>query len=85
MGLHLTEAQEKSRTPQTPILNVDSQQVVYVDSILETGERLTLKHELWIVDSDGTNKRQLTSGPGDQHPRFSPDGRKIVFSRDNDL
>jgi len=36
---------------------------------------------LWIMDSDGSNKRKLSDGinvPG--QARFSPDGKKIVFS-----
>ena len=39
---------------------------------------------IWIMDADGKNHHQLTSGPGDKtDASFSPDGQWIVFSADN--
>jgi len=35
--------------------------------------------EIWIMDSDGSNARQLTSSPPNRGPRVTPDGRTIVF------
>ena len=41
--------------------------------------------EIHVMDSDGTNVRRLTTLPAnaifDLAPRFSPDGRRIVFTR----
>jgi Tol biopolymer transport system component len=41
--------------------------------------------EIHVMDSDGTNVRRLTTLPSDamleDAPRFSPDGRRIVFTR----
>lgn len=38
--------------------------------------------KIWLVRSDGTGMRQLTTGPGtDEMPALSPDGRQVVFSR----
>ncbi|MDP9906176.1 amidohydrolase family protein [Arthrobacter bambusae] len=40
---------------------------------------------IWQVDADGTNLRQLTTGPFDhREPRFSPDGTQIAFSSDRE-
>lgn len=39
---------------------------------------------LWIIGTDGTGLRRLTSGAGDRNPDWSSDGSKIVFERDND-
>ncbi|HEY86406.1 MAG TPA: hypothetical protein G4N96_14975 [Chloroflexi bacterium] len=39
---------------------------------------------LWIVNADDTNPRRLTDGGTDGLPAFSPDGRKIAFSRNID-
>jgi TolB protein len=40
--------------------------------------------EVWVMDSDGTNHRQITSGSGDKtDASFSPDGRWIVYSGEN--
>ena len=33
---------------------------------------------IWIMDSDGSDQRQLTEGTG---PRWSPDGKKLVYSK----
>ena len=37
--------------------------------------------EIWVMDSDGRNKRQVTSlGVASFAPYFFPDGRRIIFS-----
>jgi len=59
------------------------------------GEKIvfTSQSRIWIMDSDGSNPRQITDPPragewgqanlpfGDYDPRLSPDGGKVVFSR----
>lgn len=36
--------------------------------------------DLWLINADGSNPRQLTSDPGpDSDPIFSPDGKSIFF------
>jgi hypothetical protein len=38
--------------------------------------------KIWLVRSDGTGMREITSGPGsDDTPAISPDGKRVVFSR----
>ena len=37
--------------------------------------------EIWVMDADGSNKRQVTKlGAASFAPYFHPDGRRIVFS-----
>jgi Tol biopolymer transport system component len=36
---------------------------------------------VFISDADGNNVRQLTEGPDDYRPRFTNDGRDIIFQR----
>jgi eukaryotic-like serine/threonine-protein kinase len=36
-------------------------------------------YELWTMDSDGSNTRQLTSAAPNDSPRVTPDGRTIFF------
>ena len=43
------------------------------------------RYDLYTINADGTDQRQLTSTPGtrtaDKQPAWSPDGTRIVFSR----
>src|SRR5436190_20325560 len=36
---------------------------------------------LWIVTTNGGAPRQLTAGPRDANPRWSPDGKSLAFIR----
>lgn len=36
-------------------------------------------HHIWLVDSDGRNNHQLTSGAGENYPSFSSDGKWIYY------
>ena len=41
--------------------------------------------DIWIMNADGSNRKQLTSNAGDNHnPTVSPDGRYIVFTSKRD-
>jgi len=48
--------------------------------------RYTGSGAIWLMDADGTNKRQLTTprGEGDDQPDWSPDGAWIAFSRETE-
>ena len=40
--------------------------------------------DIWIMNADGTEKRQLTTGPGSKtDASFSPDGQWIVYSAEH--
>lgn len=46
------------------------------ENVIEPGN-----FELWVMDADGRNKRQVTSlGAASFAPYFTPDGRRIIFS-----
>jgi DNA-directed RNA polymerase specialized sigma24 family protein len=36
---------------------------------------------IWTVNVDGSDRRPVTSGPTDDHPAWSPDGRILLFER----
>ncbi|MBN1759542.1 MAG: PD40 domain-containing protein [Chitinispirillaceae bacterium] len=44
--------------------------------------RSNSKHDIWIMNADGTDKRQLSKGDNvDWYARFSPDGNTVLFTR----
>lgn len=50
--------------------------------IVWASSRSNSKHDLWIMNADGTEQRQLTKGDNvDWYPRISPDGKKVLFCR----
>ena len=60
-----------------PRLSYDGTKIVYISA--------NAPHEIWIMNNNGSNRRQLTSGYDDSHPDLSPDRSKIAFSRNGDL
>jgi len=50
--------------------------------IVWSTSRSSGKHDLWIMNADGTDQRPLTKGGNvDWFPRFSPSGARVVFTR----
>jgi dipeptidyl aminopeptidase/acylaminoacyl peptidase len=42
--------------------------------------------DIWLIDSDGKNLRPLKNSEGNENePKFSPDGRKIAFTKDGQI
>ena len=59
---------------RSPAFSPDGKRVVY--AFAETGPQ-----QLWAVDTDGKNKKQLTECSGISNwPTFTPDGKTVVFS-----
>jgi len=69
----------KIKTASDPHFSPDGRQIAFVlaESYLETGKT---SQEIYIMNSDGTGFRNLTSNPAaDNHPRWSPDGKSLLF------
>lgn len=64
----------------------------YAPSLSPDGSRIAFgggpgqKHDVFVMDADGSNIENLTESPGadDASPSWSPDGRRIVFHSDSD-
>jgi len=53
-------------------------------TIAFVSERVTGTRQIWAVNADGTNPRQLTSAGTNRFPTWSPDGAQIAFVSDRD-
>lgn len=59
-----------------PSWSPDGSRLVY-----SSGTGQPQDEEIWIIDADGSNARQLTNNEArDFDPQFSPDGERIVFA-----
>jgi len=69
-----------------PMKLVDSTQIESSPSFSPDGARMVfvsdrMGDDLWVAASDGSNERRLTRLRGCGSPKWSPDGRSIVFDR----
>src|SRR4051812_48777932 len=64
-----------------PQISPDGSRVVYVVTTITDPAKNKTKSNLWIAATDGsTPPRQLTTTEKkDSHPRWSPDGKRILF------
>lgn len=68
------------RLGNTPTWSPDGKHIAFVSD-----EKQPYAYELWIMDSDGSNAKQLTSlGAYITNPRFTPDGKSILFLVERD-
>ncbi len=56
-----------------PVWSPDGTKLAYANGAFSGGN-------VWVINADGTNKQQLTTGGGEA-PSWSPDGTKIVYKR----
>ena len=63
-----------------PRITPDGSRIVYT-RVKVNAKRDGYETALWIISSKGGEGRQLTSGPRDSSPQFSPDGKLLAFVR----
>ncbi|HLJ93634.1 MAG TPA: S9 family peptidase [Gemmataceae bacterium] len=65
-----------------PQISPDGKNVVYVVTTVDLAGNKTTSN-LWLASSQGGGRRQLTTTPKkNRHPRWSPDGKHILFESD---
>jgi TolB protein len=57
---------------ESPAVSPDGRYIVFTST--RAGKR-----NLWRIDLDGSNPKQLTSGDSDKSPAISPDGRWVIY------
>ncbi len=71
---------------QFPVISGDGSRIVFTSTADLTGGNPDLSREVFVVDWDGTNLRQLTDSTGDSlDAHISDDGQRIVFASAQDL
>jgi TolB protein len=79
-GAGFTELTSGSPPTYTPSVSPDGRLIAY------SQQKSGSDYDLWVMNIDGTSRRQLTSDPGyEDHPTWSPDGVQIAFARDGGI
>ncbi len=64
---------------EEPYLSPDGKWAAFAVTDVSLADNTKTRH-IWIVPLDGSSPaRQLTTGTGEMNPRFSPDGKKLLF------
>jgi TolB protein len=62
-----------SHTDHSPVVSPDGKRIVFISKRTEPAQ-------VWRMDIDGSNQTQLTDGDFKDRPRWSPDGKWIVYT-----
>ncbi len=67
-----------------PQISPDGQRIAYVRNFKDIMTDKNLSN-IWMINFDGSNNRPLTTGnQSDFHPRWSPDGQKLIYKSNKD-
>lgn len=79
-----TKAEEKAANPlqgdYSPCYSPDGKNIIFI-TCDKDGNR-----DIWTASADGANRKKLTANPSVKDtPKWSPDGKKILFMQDWDI
>lgn len=71
------EGPTQTLTPTEPVVMIGGGGLIAFASDRGEGSNM----QIWVMDPEGENPRQLTFGPGDKsQPKWSPDGSRLLFA-----
>jgi len=79
-GSNLKTVLDSSKWENYPSWSPDGTQILYTSKTAFSNET----DEIWIMNSDGTNRVQLTFWSNSANPKFSPDGTQIAYQKGED-
>ncbi|HNT78614.1 MAG TPA: FG-GAP-like repeat-containing protein [Anaerolineae bacterium] len=85
-GSDLRQLTDDPAYDDSPALSPDGTRIAFLTSRHDlTGAFPDLAYELYVMDSDGSHPRRLTTTPAaENHPAWAPDSRRISFDADYD-
>ena len=89
-ALYRVDVADRTVTPLVQGPGVDNEEIFHSPQVSPDGTRVVFAKislfgetvELWTINADGSDLRQVTSGHFDRQPTWSPDGSSIAFMRD---
>lgn len=81
------QAELKKDSESDPTFSPDGKQIVYSErwgEFVPARRAYIPQQQIWVMNVDGSNARNITKDNLDHHPRFSSDSSKIVFTRSLD-
>ena len=88
-GRYLVQADGSGQTelplnvPSNGAWSPDGKRIAFALIDTSPGNRTDEDHGLWVVNADGSNRRQVVRHAVGSNPVWSPDGRRIAFRRLN--
>jgi TolB protein len=85
-GSNLRRLTNDPAEDDSPAISPDGSQIVFLTSRHDPAPSFPFfKYEIYVMNIDGTDQRRLTTtDAAEDHPAWSPDGKKILFDSDYD-